>query len=307
MSVREVQETHKKEGAAEQASTPNPRYKNLPLELAIDWQYGTMINLSYPGLQLVHLSSITQAPIFIVNNFLSDDECDVLMAKTDTVALEPSNRVNKKSMKNDRTSWDVRVAKEETWGLQRRLATLTNHRVENMEPVKIIKYTKGGFFLCHSDAGSKYNFLEKKIYQPSGATQPVQPFANREITVFIYLNNTDRGGETAFYNAKKSYGGGERAHEYLRLKPEKGMAAVFYATYQPLSGNLPPQTSQVTQTMWHRRDGSLEAMAVDDMWHAGLEVFDEKYLLTQWIYPPNVDVDRSFGDYGAVRTDGRLI
>jgi hypothetical protein len=74
------------------------------------------------------------APIFIIPNFLSENECEKCLAKVSgqlTLSSTTEGLI--------RTSAHVRPLKEETPGLHARLANLTNHNVDNMETAKIMR------------------------------------------------------------------------------------------------------------------------------------------------------------------------
>ena len=60
------------------APSPNPDYPNLALGHFNDSMFAR-INLSYPGLQLVH----EKPYIFIVNDFITTDECKVIIGKSE--------------------------------------------------------------------------------------------------------------------------------------------------------------------------------------------------------------------------------
>ena len=60
---------------------PHPNYANIPLSEVAGWRYNHPINLDYPGLQCIYRSSVSGAPVFIVPEFLSEDECNLCLAK----------------------------------------------------------------------------------------------------------------------------------------------------------------------------------------------------------------------------------
>ena len=114
----------------------HPNYPQLPLSLAHRYRYGSPINIDYPGLQLVHVSPTSGAPLFIVNRFLNATECEIMIAKLagerfSSVAYDPNDPgVDKQTL---RTSSHVRVTKAETPGFHARVASLTGRQVANME------------------------------------------------------------------------------------------------------------------------------------------------------------------------------
>lgn len=265
-------------------------HPQLDLALARKFKHGTMINLDYPGLRLVATNK-SGAPLFIVNDFLSGDECERLLAKCSGIFIDSAfgNAGAQRSMV-DRTSQHIRIIKSETVGLQSRIAQLTNHDVMNMESGKLIRYEKekGQQFSKHVDA---FEFSGVGRGQPArgritgtsadvnmidGSTPP--KWVNREITMFIYLNDVPRGGETAFYNGNDVF---------MTIKPQRGLAVLFYSSLQPPSGVLPDKAE--IDKLWHR----LHNMIDTNMDHAGLPAVDEKVIYAQWIWPIGVDFDNS--------------
>eukprot|EP00037_Helgoeca_nana_P023984 m.251709 g.251709 ORF g.251709 m.251709 type:complete len:267 (+) comp26506_c3_seq26:183-983(+) len=114
--------------------SPHPDYPSFPLDDLRGYPYNHMINLDYPGLQCIYRSKATAAPIFIVPNFLSEEETDICLAKCSGRLL-----LSRTTQGVIRTSSHVRVAREETPGLHRRLAEVTARTVENLESAKIIR------------------------------------------------------------------------------------------------------------------------------------------------------------------------
>ena len=79
----------------------------------------------------------------------------------------------------------------------------------NQESLQIVKYNKGGFYKEHYDACSYDAEMCKNMNKNSG---------QRITTLLIYLNDNFEGGETKFTHEKVN----------LSVKPEKGMAVLFY-------------------------------------------------------------------------------
>ena len=110
---------------------------------------------------------------------------------------------------------------------------------------------------------------------------PTPPVGCRR-TLFVFLNDVAEGGETAFYDASKNW---QAAPEYMRIKPERGLAVLFYSTVQPSDGAFPRAASTF---------GARDGFRVDPFsLHAGLPAVQDKYLLVQWIWPTYLDHDIS--------------
>ena len=237
--------------------------------------------LSQPKFFTVHVSP-SGAPFFIVNDFLNATECGILIAKVAgervaSVAYEQNRRGV--DAKISRTSTHVRVTKAETVGLHARVASLSGRLAANMESAKIIHYQQDQEFTRHFDysgtAGDKRRF--KAL---DGRAMPKH--VNRDLTLFVFLNDVAEGGETTFYDASKNW---QTAPEFLRIKPQHGLAVLFYATVQPEDGVFPPEASSF---------GARDGFKVDPFsLHAGLPTVQDKYLLVQWIWPIYLNHDVS--------------
>jgi len=269
--------------------SPHPGYPDLPLDYLRDWKYNHMINLDYPGLQLIYKSKATGAPIFIIPNFLSENECEKCLAKVSgqlTLSSTTAGLI--------RTSAHVRPIKAETPGLHARIATLTKHPVESMETAKIMRYQVGHQFGKHTDLSAD------RPLNIDGSKPP--PHTNREITCFVYLNSVKHGGSTAFYSeavhlnrdGTKVVRQGKEMHgdcsdEVCSIRPERGMLVLFFPSANPPDGGaLPELTLPGNQMLWPFADKSRTAFCYDDMWHRGSPAVDEKYLMSIWVWPPGV-------------------
>ena len=148
------------------------QYPSFPLsEYASDGDHLT-INVDFPGLRAIHKDPW----IFLVPDLLSCDECEQMMDKA-----EPHFQPSYGYSNAHRTSSECRLARRETKGIQARYSALLNKPVENMEAAKVSRYRRGEYFKNHVDPLSDTDFLE-----------------NRIATLFVYLNDCERGGETRF-------------------------------------------------------------------------------------------------------------
>mmetsp|Transcript_15369 Transcript_15369/g.39613 ORF Transcript_15369/g.39613 Transcript_15369/m.39613 type:complete len:348 (-) Transcript_15369:218-1261(-) len=271
----------------------HPGYPALPLDDLREYRWNHMINLEYPKLQCVYRSQTLGCPVFIVPNFITREECEMCVAKCS------GNLLHSQTTRGViRTSSHVRVARHETKGLHERLAEVTNHKVENMESAKIIRYLEGHHFGKHCDLSAAHNY--GGIATLDGV--PAPRHCNRELTCFIYLNDVAKGGETAFYSEavkinedgsevieQGSETRGDFSHEVLRVKPEAGLLVLFFPSCQPIDGRLPEISMPGNQMMWPFPTEQ-QAFIHDDMWHVGRKAIDEKYILAVWSWPPYVDV-----------------
>ena len=138
-----------------------------------------------------------------VNNFLSEYECDYLIKK------ETNNMLKSKSERkifNNRISESsiINYSNNILDNINKRLEDLINFPINQSENYEIIKYNIGGHYGYHFDL---LMFNKFKNYN------------QRVISVIIYLNTVDSGGETHYYKPK------------IIIKPVKGTAVICYNCY----------------------------------------------------------------------------
>ena len=285
----------KKPRSARDPTSMLAQYPNIPLsEYEPDGDH-LFINADFPGLRAVHKDPW----IFLVHNLLTQDECERLMAKAESICKPNDGYSNA-----HRTSSECRLARKETQGIQSRYATLLNVPVANMEAAKVSRYKRGEYFRNHVDPLSGTDFLE-----------------NRIATLFVYLNDCEDGGETRFLSLpskrRLSYEVGEkvcclstgrevdgegdypgvikalhpdgtvdidfddgdkldrvprgalRAYETLTIKPAQGLGVLFFPAYLP---------SSPLAMAFHKQ---LDRYTV----HEGCVAADEKWVHQTWVWP----------------------
>jgi prolyl 4-hydroxylase len=177
------------------------------------------INHRYPGLRLLH----RDPDIYEVEDFLSHDECDRVVAKaiprlapcvvasevvaapagggatmttttTTTTTIRPSYR----------TSTDANLPQREAPTVMSKLVDLVGCDADRFEILQVLRYEMGQEFRPHTDGYA-------------GPTTSSGFFdSNRLVTVFCYLNDVERGGTTYFPDVD------------LKIRPRKGVAVVHF-------------------------------------------------------------------------------
>jgi len=288
------------------------QYPSIPLsEYAPNGDH-LAINVKFPGLRAIHKDPW----IFLVSDLLTHSECEQMMAKA-----EPHFQPSSYYSNAHRTSFECRIARKETQGIQARYSKLLNVPIENMEAAKVSRYGRGQYFKNHVDALSGMDFLE-----------------NRIATLFVYLNDCDSGGETRFLSLPSPrslrYVMGEkvcclstgrdvdgegdypgvikavhedgtvdvdfddgdkvekvprdavRAYETLAIKPTQGLGVLFFPAYLPSS----PMAMKV--------NNSMDRHTV----HEGCAAEDEKWVHQTWVWPSHPQAY-----YDGVETGGTLL
>ena len=126
--------------------------------------------------------------------------------------------------------------------VQRKMSRLLNLPLAHLEGLKVIHYTRGGFFKPHHDA------FRNTHDELTGASRwPCVPgdYPNRAVSLLVYLNDVERGGSTYFPTLG------------VEVRPRKGMGLLFMPSYT--NGQPDPRVV-----------------------HEGRPCIDDKWLCTQW-------------------------
>ncbi len=153
--------------------------------------------------------------ISTISHFLSDEECDYLITLA-RPGLERSTVVDESGsmhsvLDDRRTSEGMFLANNEKdpilQRIEARIADLTQIPQENGEQLQILHYGVGGEFQPHYD----YFYSDT-----AGGKANLERGGQRVVTVIMYLNTPEAGGETIFPEAHKS------------VTPMKGSAVMFH-------------------------------------------------------------------------------
>ncbi|MGR8931652.1 MAG: 2OG-Fe(II) oxygenase [Gammaproteobacteria bacterium] len=184
---------------------------------------GNTIDL--PDRSVKVLLRVTRPDIVVIDDFLSDQECDELIERS-RQKLAPSTIVNPQSGKfeviTDRSSkgtYFQRGENELISRLDRRISELMNWPEENGEGIQILHYGEKAEYKPHFDYFPAHE---------SGSAPHLNESGQRVATLVMYLNNVTEGGETVFPDAG------------LRISPKRGAAAYF--SYFNSLGQVDPAT-----------------------------------------------------------------
>ncbi|KAL7488389.1 hypothetical protein ACHAW6_013973 [Cyclotella cf. meneghiniana] len=162
------------------------------------------INLDYPGLKQIHRNP----DIYAVENFLTADECDRIVAKA-RPHLSPCLVYKEEGDENSvqdpwRTSTNTNLPRAEVPSVVDKITSLGCCSIEQLEILQVLNYKKGQQFKPHTDGFSG-------PYSACGFEQ-----STRLATVFCYLNDVSEGGSTYFPLID------------LDIKPKKGRAIIHF-------------------------------------------------------------------------------
>ena len=152
--------------------------------------------------------------IFLLLDFLSNDECAALIRRSEGLTYEVGTvggvvaegiRNNERVLVDDKTLADTLFQRAAPW-----LPRVVEHRhlVGFNERWRFYRYRPGQTFQPHRDG----SYLSLETYEKS------------EVTFLIYLNDSMVGGETRFFTDMDQVA---RRCPYLTVKPTTGAALVF--------------------------------------------------------------------------------
>ncbi|KAL6649280.1 hypothetical protein ACP70R_013504 [Stipagrostis hirtigluma subsp. patula] len=177
--------------------------------------------------RVVHVSWRPRA--FLYKGFLSEAECDHLVALGKAGGLEKSMVVDRESgksvMSEARTSSGMFLTKKQddvVARIEERIAAWTFLPPENGEAIQILRYENGEKYEPHFD------YIPGNHQAPGG---------HRIATVLMYLSNVKMGGETVFPYSEgklsqlKDDTWSDCAKSGYAVKPVKGDALLFFSLH----------------------------------------------------------------------------
>lgn len=191
---------------------PEPRLEGSPSAVWVgDRQVSVIMSLKHPR-------------VVVFGGFLSDDECDALvalavprLARSETVDVTTGGS----EVNEARTSRGMFFQRGETELLSRieaRICALVNWPIDHGEGIQVLNYLPGAEYKPH------YDYFDPD--QPSAAAI-LKRGGQRVGTLVMYLNTVEQGGGTTFPDLG------------LEVAPIKGHAVFFsYGQAHPSSGSL---------------------------------------------------------------------
>lgn len=228
---------------------------------------GRQKSLAAASQRIIQLSA-SNPRAYLFKNFLSDAECNHIIAKAEP-RLERSTVIGSTTSRSEvseiRTSSGMFIEKGDNpiiSRIEKRISLWTLLPVENQEAMQVLRYTRGQKYVPHHDF-----FPDPPEKQQGG---------QRYATVLMYLSNVTKGGETVFPKVPdptpKDDSWSDCAKGNLAVKPRKGDALLFFSM-------LP--------------DGSPDEYS---MHYACPVVEGVKWSAPKWIHVRNYDIPVGMGD-----------
>lgn len=192
------------------------------------------------------IKEICQKPvIYIVEDFLTAHECDYLIEKGKE-RLKPSTVINLETGEGNtdsyRTSKTMFFNRQEDLvigNIEQRISHLTGFPIEKGENIQLVNYNLGEYYKGHHDYFDPVSYGNRVHLERGG---------QRLMTVLVYLNDVELGGDTSFPELG------------IKAIPKKGRALCWWNCM--LDGTIDPNTK-------HASDPVLKG---------------EKWIMTKWLH-----------------------
>mmetsp|Transcript_20430 Transcript_20430/g.26409 ORF Transcript_20430/g.26409 Transcript_20430/m.26409 type:complete len:507 (-) Transcript_20430:689-2209(-) len=198
---------------------------------------------------MVTLETTSIVPlIFTVQNFLTEEECDLILSRAEPTMKSSTISHNDEDMKSPSSKWRTssstflyprKVIEDDVLlDIDRRVASLTRIPLSHQEVAQVLKYNYLQKYNSHND------YFDNNLYKRNPDTQTLIQGGrrNRLATVFWYLSDVDEGGggETIFprWNGRRAPRDLSDCSVGLKVRPEKGKVLLFYS--MAADGNLDP-------------------------------------------------------------------
>lgn len=184
----------------------------------------------------IHAKQISVKPrLMMFDNFLSVEEADHIVQILQDGGLKRSTTGDSADLNPDRTSSTKWIDIDET--------PIMEHVVQRAFDLMNISYSRTNWNIVEKPQGLHYSIgqryrMHHDFFQlsTSPGSHEVLKGRNRFATFFMYLNDVEQGGETAFPDALVSHGdrlanrGADlcKSDEVLKVSPKKGRAVLWY-------------------------------------------------------------------------------
>jgi len=151
-----------------------------------------------------------QPPVYVIENFLSDAECDACREAAETGSF-PAVPYGNKNQIFTGTKWAAHQQHETVDLFLDRVGTAFGGLSANrFDPVTVTRYAEGQYQAKHLDARLPHQITRNAAYMATGGQRIAQ--------AICYLQAPDAGGETRFFGP---------AFNGLAVTPKKGSALFF--------------------------------------------------------------------------------
>jgi len=273
------------------AIQPAPMYPDLQLDGYKAQPYFHQINTNTPGTQLISDNPY----IFVIQDFFSAEECKEVVSLYAHSSDKGSSATFEEQTK-DRTSksviWPIGSEPPLLSKLRERVATLARVGTDQLQATKLSCYERGEFFRKHTDAvlqAPKYPWVQRLMAGNETAEELTAEgeacfLPDRYCTVWVYLNDTERGGHSCFHTRGPSNGPSDTLYE-AHLPEVCKVLGTDVPTARPLR-DTPLIQPKAGMAVLHFPTTNQKHMCLLDglTRHEGHAAVDPKYIMQQFIW-----------------------
>ncbi|KAK6185151.1 hypothetical protein SNE40_007446 [Patella caerulea] len=228
-------------------------------------------------------------PVYEIPNFLTSEETDIIKGIAENKQLSQSTLFGDgQGTRKSESAWiSIRKLNKSITRLSERYEKLTEQSswyINHAEKMQIVKYETGGYYYTHHDSGP-YHLPVHNLpccNQVKYCTTNLEQCCQlcRLMTVMVYLNDVEEGGETAFPIADTNT---ETLHEYLSDVNNRNLTTNCYKSSLLVS----PKTG--TAVMWYNHEvdemTGLMGNLILRSYHGGCNVLKGvKWIINLWIW-----------------------
>eukprot|EP00948_MAST-09A_sp_MAST-9A-sp1_P004117 g4117.t1 len=162
------------------------------------------INLNYPGLKKLH----EKPNIYTIDDFFTEEECTSILslAKDYPDAMIDSKTVGAEA--DYRTSkYRVALSYQIPDTIMPKITGMFRKSTSYIEHLQLIEYQRNQYYKSHTDSPTKpHSKMSTAGFMES----------HRLVTLFVYLNDVEKGGHTNFTNIN------------VAVKPKRGRAVIHF-------------------------------------------------------------------------------
>lgn len=195
---------------------------------------GAPPSIELPKKSTYTLETLSLQPLVIsVDRFLTEEECDHVQEKAtpsmrhSSVSFTDADKGKEASDFRTSSNTFVRASDDILLDIDYRTASLVRIPRNHQEHVQVLRYEKTQHYVAHHD------YFNPIYYQEDPGTLALieNGRKNRLATVFWYLSDVEKGGETVFprWNGAPSPQDFADCSVGLKVKPRRGKVVIFYS------------------------------------------------------------------------------
>ncbi|XP_071090127.1 transmembrane prolyl 4-hydroxylase-like [Haliotis cracherodii] len=225
-----------------------PTTRDYALPWIVPGKTGSEVRIQlHPGITHWRRTLAQDPPVFEIPGFLTAKECSLIISQARSRGLRGARQMGAQEARTSNEA-SGRVAQtafvsggRHLLSIRHRISALTGIPLDlvlESEPVQVVMYTDGGYYHSHYDSSGDGGAGKPCCHQTWFPHTKHRCVLCRYLTVLVYLNDVEEGGETAFPVAdqdhdfkisKEHTNLTEHCHRApVAVTPEMGKAVMWY-------------------------------------------------------------------------------